>query len=201
MKFKRIQEPGNRTGYEAVLSEYDSIPPSNKIIVDELPEKVDPNREAIALYLIFGKWVGSDFTVPQWMSPHTGETIARAASPITVSPSPFEYYPKGLPIGNRELFCTDSSEFENEQGTVAVLPAHSWSGALRGFDSIAVSSNAFVFQEDQKDVAPLVGIALLFAEDLNADSICIRTKLPEAEESRIAALLSSVRLGFKIVED
>ena len=42
MKFKRIQEPGNRTGYEAVLSEYDSIPPSNKVIIDELPEKIDP---------------------------------------------------------------------------------------------------------------------------------------------------------------
>jgi len=30
MKFKRIQEPGHRTGYEAVLSEYDSIPPKQQ---------------------------------------------------------------------------------------------------------------------------------------------------------------------------
>ena len=201
MKFKRIQEPGHRTGYEAVLSEYDSSPPSNKIIIDELPEKIDPNREAIALYLIFGQWVGSDFAVPQWMSPHTGETIARAASPITVNPTPFEYYPKGLPIGNRDLFCTDSVEFTNEKPTVSVLPAHSWSGALRSFDSLMISSNAFAFQEGTEDVAPLVGIAVLFAEDLNADCICVRTSLTETEESRIAELLSSVRLGFKVIEE
>ena len=201
MKFKRIQEPGHRTGYEAVLSEYDSLPPSSKIIVDELPEKIDPNREAIALYLVFGKWVGSDFEVPQWMSPHTGETIARAASPITVNPTPFEYYPKGLPTGNRELFCTDSVEFANEQTAVSVLPAHYWSGALRGFDSLMISSNAFTFQESAEDVAPLVGIAVLFAEDLNADSICIRAGLTESEESRIAELLSSVRLGFKVIKE
>ena len=200
MKFKRIQEPGNRTGYEAILSEYDSIPPSNKVIIDELPEKIDPNREAIALYLIFGKWVGSDFAVPQWMSPHTGETIARAASPITVHPTPFEYYPKGLPIGNRDLLCTDSVEVGNEQSTVSVLPAHSWSGAVRGFDSLMVSSNAFVFQEAPEDVAPLVGIAVLFAEDLNADSVCVRANLTESEENRIAELLSSVRLGFKAAQ-
>lgn len=201
MKFKRIQEPGHRTGYEAILSEYDSIPPNNKIIIDELPEKIDPNREAIALYLIFGKWVGSDFAVPQWMSPHTGEAIARAASPISVNPTPFEYYPKGLPIGNRDLLCTDSVEFANEQTTVSVLPAHSWSGALRSFDSLSVSSNAFTFQEGTEDVAPIVGIAVLFAEDLSADSICVRTSLTESEESRIAELLSSVRLGFKVIQE
>ena len=63
-----------------------------------------------------------------------------------------------------------------------------------------VSSNAFVFQETPEDVAPLVGIAVLFAEDLNADSVCVRANLAESEENRIAELLSSVRLGFKATQ-
>lgn len=197
MKFKRIREPGNRTGYEAELSEYDSVPPSLKLLVDELPEGIDPNREAVALYLVFRNWCGGEFTVPRWMSPHTGEVIAADASPVRLSPAPFEFYPKGLPIGTRIVECHDSMSGLKED-TIAVLPAHSWSGAIRGYNSVAVSSNAFVFRQDDQDIAPLIGIAVLFADNLNADTIRVRGDIGADREREIASLLSSVRLGFEV---
>lgn len=198
MKFRQIREPGNRSGYEVELSEYDSVPPSSKLLVDEFPEDIDPNREAVALYLIFRNWCGGEFTVPRWMSPHTGEVLAADASPVRLNPAPFEFYPKGLPIGTRTIECHDSMNGLKED-TIAVLPAHLWSGAVRGYNSVAVSSNAFVFQQDEHDIAPLIGIAVLFADNLNADTIRVQEKIGAEHEREIAALLSSVRLGFEVV--
>ena len=104
MRISKIRNNHRQIAYTAELSEYDAEPPSRMWLLDELPEKINPELEAVALYLIFGNWCGGEFEVPQKMGPNTASAISNHAA-MDFFPSPIEYYPKPIFRGTRSVTC------------------------------------------------------------------------------------------------
>ena len=197
MKISRLPSQSRRTGYEVRLSEYDGIPPSKVLFTDGLPATIDADREAIALYLIFRSWCGGEFSVVDGMSPHTASTIARDAFPVELQPQPIQFSPKALPRGRNTIHLNSNPSAISEDHTITVLPNHTWSGYLRSPRSFAVGTNAFAFQRDSSDYAPLIGIAVLYSEFLNVDKITVPSEIDRSLLRRVSALLSSVNLEIQ----
>lgn len=185
-----------RTGYEVELSEYDSLPPTRHLLTHDLPIKIDADREAIALYLVFGPWCGGEFFVSEAMSPHTSSTITRDSFPVPVQPQPIAFAPKALPSGNRPVHISFDPSNSGKNNSITVLPNHTWLGCLRSPRSLTLGSNAFVFQQKSDDLLPLVGVCILYAEFLNVDSLVLPASFDPEQFSRLSTLLSAVNLGL-----
>lgn len=195
MKISRKRTSTRQTCFRADLTTYDAEPPTRELLIDELPEQINPEREAVALYLIFGPWSGGEFVTPRLMGPNTAAAIARDAA-FDFFPGPIEYYPKPLIAGTRTV-TVSTSLAETQPDTFISLPASQFNGSLRSPSTIAVANNSDMFQLDEHDVRPLVGIAMLFAESLSADVL----NLPGLSTNhplfyRLVRLLDAVRLGL-----
>lgn len=185
-----------QTGYEVELSEYDSLPPSRHLLTHGLPVNIDADREALALYLVFGPWCGGEFFVPKGMSPHTSATITRDSFPVPFQPQPIAFAPKALPSGNHPVHVSFDPSDSGKDHSITILPNHTWLGCLRSSQSLTLGSNAFVFQHEADDLLPLVGVCILYAESLNVDSLVLPTSFASEQLSRLSTLLSAVNIGL-----
>lgn len=192
-----------QVGFHTELQEYDAVPPAESLLVDHAPASMNLEREAMAAYLAFGHWTSGDLQLPHRLGPNTATAIENDMKHVPVRPSPIEYYPKPLELGIREVHVGfDTSYVRNDVASIAVLPASEWSGSIRGLRSLSVSSNAFVFDTAAStDTAPGIrsrlAVAVLFAGDLSADTLIVNgDSIPEAEKTRLTALLLAVRLGI-----
>lgn len=191
-------------GFHTELQEYDAVPPAESLLLDHAPASMNPEREAIAAYLAFGHWTSGDLQLPHRLGPNTAAAIEHDMRHVAVRPSPVEYYPKPLEFGLREVHVGfDADAVRNDVSSIAVLPASEWSGALRGLKSLAIASNAFVFdiaasKDTTQGIRSRLAVAVLFAGDLSADTLVVNANgVPEAERERLTALLLAVRLGIR----
>lgn len=192
---RRWSNVGNVT-YQIELSEYDAVPPSDQLFVDGLPRSVNRDREAVALYLVLGHWVGEEFSGPFPFSPHVADAIQSDFHPARLIPSPIEYYPKGLPIGTRIVTCcSDLSELNHN--CFADLRSDAWNGSIRGLDNLAVASNSFLFMRHSEDVRPNLGMAVMFSENIDADVLQLSTPIETDEFKKLSRLLAAVRLELR----
>lgn len=197
-----------QVGFHAELQEYDAVPPAESLLLDHAPASMNLEREAMAAYLAFGHWTSGDLQLPHRLGPNTAGAIERDMKHVPIRPSPVEYYPKPLELGLRDV-CVgfDASYVRNDIPSIAVLPASEWSGALRGLASLAITSNAFVFDtaastEATRGVRSRLAVAVLFAGDLSADTLVINAEgVPKTERQRLTALLLAVRLGTRFIGD
>lgn len=193
MQIEKIRNKSRQVVYTVKLSEYDANPPAPALLVDDLPNTINPELEAVALFLIFGKWCGGEFTTPQKMGPSTAAALARF-SKIDLFCNPIEYYPKALPLGNQAI-AVGSELADIDDNTFVALRSCDWNGSIRSTNSLAVASNAFMFQNDAADARPIVGLALLYAESLGADSLVVLPSIGACEES-VQALVQEARVGI-----
>ncbi len=195
MKISKARTKSRQLGYTVELSEYDAEPPARAWLIDEAPDAINPELEAMALYLIFGRWCGGEFEVPKKMGPNTATAIAHDA--ITeMFCSPIEFYPKALPLSNGCLSVTSRLDCAASQ-TLISLPSSSWNGSVRSTNSLVVASNSDVFQLGEDDFRPVTALSLIFAETLNADEIrLVDTDRDGDELNRLQALLGQVRVGL-----
>lgn len=191
-------------GFHTELQEYDAVPPAESLLLDHAPASMNPEREAIAAYLAFGHWTSGDLQLPHRLGPNTAAAIEHDIRHVAVRPSPVEYYPKPLELGMRDVRVGfDASYVRNDVPSIAVLPASEWSGSLRSLASLAVVSNAFVFDtvastDTSQGIRSRLAVAVLFAGDLSADTFVVDGEhIPGIEREKLTALLLAVRLGIR----
>lgn len=196
-----------QVGFHAELQEYDASPPAESLLVDHAPASTNLEREAIAAYLAFGHWTSGDLQLPHRLGPNTAAAIERDMRHVPVRPSPVEYYPKPLELGLRDVHVGfEASDVRNDISSIAILPASEWSGALRGLTSLAIASNAFVFDitassDTSRGIRARLAVAVLFAGDLSADNLIVNGDgVPETERERLRALMLAVRLGIQFTD-
>lgn len=198
MKISKARTKSRQLGYTVELSEYDAEPPTRLWLIDEAPDNINPELEAMALYLIFGRWCGGEFEVPRKMGPNTATAISNDAV-AEMFCSPIEFYPKALPQGEGCLNVT--TELNNsDRRTFVSLPSSSWNGSVRSTDSIVVASNSDLFGASKDDPTPLAALSLLFVETLNADELRFVDSSVEVSVrhlSRLQNLLNHVRIGVR----
>lgn len=197
MKISKARTKARQMGYTVELSEYDAEPPARAWLIDEFPDTVNPELEAMALYLIFGRWCGGEFTVPRKMGPNTAGAIARD-SVAEMFCSPIEFYPKALPSGTNQINLTEDVAKAGRK-TLVNVPSSDWNGSIRSTDAVVVASNSNVFKLDESDIRPLVAIGLLFADTLGADELHLlddQEPSPFTDLDRLGELVGHVRIGL-----
>lgn len=169
MRISKSRNSLRQVAYAVELSEYDAEPPSRTWLLDELPDKINPELEAVALYLVFGPWCGGEFVVPQKMGPNTAASISGHAG-VEFFPGPIEYYPKRLAIGKRQIRLT-SEITETGAATLVTLNLDEWNGSLKSTDSLILASNTNLFAKASDNPAALIAPAVLLAEELSMMSL------------------------------
>ena len=150
MRISRSRNKHRQIAYTVELSEYDAEPPTRTWLVDDLPEQINPELEAVALYLVFGRWCGGEFKVPQKMGPNTAAAISRHAA-MDFFPEPLEYYPKPIFRGTRTIHVSTSLENAGSHELIS-LAGSEWNGSLKSTRAMIVSSNSSVFDQDASEV-------------------------------------------------
>lgn len=196
MKFEKCRTKTRQLHYVVSLSEYDAEPPVRALQIDEAPNTVNPEIEAMALYLIFGSWCGGEFHVAQKVGPNTASTMAEDST-VDFFVSPLEYYPKKLPQGTKNIRVSDSfADFG--KNTFLSLSSSDWNGSVRSTDALAVATNAMMFMKSKSDYEPILGLALLYAETMSADTLEVpRSWFDTSTFTRLQSLLGAVRVGLK----
>lgn len=195
MKFTRVTNSSGQFTISVERSEYDAIPQISEITADHAPIYKNPEREAVACVLLFGSYCGGELEFVQRVGPNTSAEIRRFCSPIELSTSPMEYYPKALPIG-RHTADLGSNPSQYSSVSILDLPSDKFNGATRGHHSLIVATNSFMLKRYQNDIRPSLGVAVLFAEDFDIDCISVGSEVDDAQFEKCRVLLSSVRLGL-----
>lgn len=194
MRITKSRNKHRQIAYTAELSEYDAEPPSRTWLLDDLPNKINPELEAVALYLVFGRWCGGEFEVPQKMGPNTAAAIERHAS-MDFFPGPIEYYPKPIFRGTRVVTLTDSFHGV-KQNTLVCLNGSNWTGSLKATSTLLLSSNTEVFASPEDPQIVLLAPALLLAEELDIAEIALDSGL-DAMTAELADLLRQVGIALR----
>lgn len=193
-------------GFHVELDEYDATPPVKALLMDQSPIIRNAEREAIAAYLAFGRWVSGDLHLPHKCGPNTAAAIEQDLVHVQVRPGPIEYYPKPLEIGIRDVSVRIGGHPSvSDLPSIQILRSSEWSGSVRGLQSIAVASNAFALDSfDMRGVLAIraqLAVAVLFAADLSADTLVLPSSIPLAEKTRLTALLLAARLGARFEQE
>lgn len=181
--------------------EYDAFPPVNALLIDALPKLRHPDREALAGYLAFGRWTSGDLVLPDPLSPHVAEAIEADALPIRLRPRNVVLTPRALPRGERAVALHFGAPCNSPTSpALAVVPSTLARGVSDVGSKLVVPSNAFVLDHgDSPQVRARLAVAVLFAADVDADSVHLDGSLvPRDEAVRLSALLHSVNLEFAI---
>ena len=172
MRISKSRNKHQQVAYTVELSEYDAEPPTRTWLLDDLPGKINPELEAVALYLIFGRWCGGEFSTPQKMGPNTAAAIRRHAR-MDFFPNPIEFYPKQIFRGARSVsFFTDLAHLE--EGALVSLSGAEWSGSIKSPSSLVISSNTATFAAGTLDGTPSLAVPVLLAEEVNAAEVLVK---------------------------
>lgn len=198
MKIETKLTPGGQYSLAAVLGDYDGQPPVNELIVDHPPRVENPELIGMACYLAFGRWCGGELQLPVKVGPATADAMRRdaAASGIGLLPAPIEYYPKPLPLGVREARLSRSLDID-EKAAIHDVRIDQWAGSLRGHSRLVVPSNSFLIDGVGNEVRAHLAVALLFADDMQVDSLSVESAASEDDRPNLASLLSAVRIGIQ----
>ncbi|WP_099299030.1 hypothetical protein [Corynebacterium dentalis] len=195
MIIKRVSNLSNQIVFEVERTEYDAFPPVAEFILEDAPTARNPEREAVAQALMFGRWTGGEMHFAWKAGPNTINAIRRFLEPLPTYLSPIEYYPKALPIGKRSANLVEGWP-SVLPGTIAVLPLDKFNGVIATHDSLAVSTNGFLFKISDQDIRPSLAVAVLFAEEFGIDSITLPYPVEQEEFRKLRDLLLSVRMGL-----
>lgn len=193
MQFKSKTSLYGRWGIEAERSEYDALPSSSTLFFDAEPASLNPDVEAIALTLLFGRYSGGEMRFTRKVSPATAVAIQRYLQPVRVFPEPIEYAPRGLPthLGNIEVW--EHTEVAPAENQFISMRSDAANGALNLHSVLAISNNSFLFKQNVSDHLPALASALLFADDLAAGTFSVPSNTI-SDFDDVRGLLAAVRI-------
>lgn len=204
MIFKQVTNPLGQWTITSERSEYDAFLPAADFALDRGPTNKNPDRLAVAITLLFGRWSANEFVLPQKVGPNTAFEIKQFLGATMVEVRPIEYYPKPLVIGVRDcklLADGDSPEnISNDDVYIRVLQSDKYNGCIQSFQGLDVASNGFLFKKSANDLIPDLATAVLFAEDLAVDNIVIDADMDDVLFKRVQGLMSAARLGLTRAE-
>lgn len=189
MRISKSRNAQRQVAYTVELSEYDAEPPTRIWLLDAVPDKINPELEAVALYLIFGPWCGGEFIVPQKMGPNTASAI-RTHSGMDFFSNPIEYYPKPIFRGARSIRLVTTMAGHDRDSLVS-LSSSDWSGSLKSPASLIIASNSELFACLGETIRPHLAVALMLAEELNLGAILLDSTAGDID-SGLADLLRQV---------
>lgn len=195
-------EPGAGPALGARVEEYDAFPPVASLLLDALPARRLPDREAIAGYLAFGRWASGDITLPAAPSPFVAEALEKDAHPVRLRARGVEYTPRAVPRGERTVTVRfDLPTMPPEHPTLALVPSTAAHGVFAAGELLVVPSNAFVLDHAAPSrLRARLAVAVLFSADIDADLLQVPPgMLDEAEHERLARLLQSVNLELDVL--
>lgn len=198
MRFSVKSNLYGRWGIHVELGEYDAVPPTNNVAFEATPFKINPEVEAVALTLLFGRFSGGEMEFAHKVGPNTAKAIQRYLEPTMGFITPIEYYPKPLPLGTETIRVDESSDFSIGESSFMSLRADHFNGAIKTHTSMAVANNSFTLKQDKLDIRPTLACALLFAEDLEASCF----EVPNhsiANFDQVQKLLSAARINLEQV--
>lgn len=198
-------------GFEATPDDYDGIPRFANYWLDAGPKVRHADREAVAAFLIYGRYMGGLTQMPHKFSPAVDAVLRDAAGRASAAFSPVEYYPKALPIGSRTMdlsWSDDEHQTAESQAEVFLRIERSdrVSGSMRSVNGLTVASNAWIhvpgYAESLYSIYPFIAAAVLYAEDLEVDTIQVRGNYDSDKDAweTVVRLLGSARLGIKCVK-
>ncbi|MFH0411412.1 hypothetical protein ACG98H_04780 [Corynebacterium sp. L4756] len=195
MRFSIKSNLYGRWGIHAELSEYDAVPPVLNVAYEATPLKLNPEVEAAALTLLFGRFSGGEMEFAHKVGPNTAKAIQRYLEPTIGFISPIEYYPKALPLGGMETLVKEEDAFQSDGSAFISLRSDQFNGAVKSQRAMAVANNSFVLKQDADDIRPALASAMLFAEDLEVETFVVsQNAIINFEEVR--RLLSAVRINL-----
>ena len=200
MRFNIKTNLYGRWGANVVLSEYDAIPPIGNIAFDARPLSLNPEVEAAALTLLFGRFSGGDLEFAHKIGPNTAKAIQRYLEPTISFVTPIEYYPKPLPLGEATTIVSESLADVSADSAFVSLRTDQYNGAVKNHTSIAVASNSFTLKQSPVDLRPALASAMLFAEDLEVGRFLVPQGSIENFED-VQKLLSAVRINLELIEN
>ena len=200
MRFSIKTNLYGRWGANIELSEYDAIPPIDNIAFDARPLSLNPEVEAAALTLLFGRFSGGEMSFAHKVGPNTAKAIQRFLEPTISFVDPIEYYPKPLPLGEASTVVSESfADIAGESAFIS-LRTDQYNGAIKNHTSIAVASNSFTLKQTPVDLQPALASAMLFADDLEVGSFLVpQGSIKNFEE--VKKLLSAVRINLELIDD
>lgn len=195
MRISKSRNRHRQIAYTVELSEYDAEPPTRTWLLDELPDKVNPELEAVALYLIFGPWCGGEFIVPQKMGPNTASAISRHTG-IDFFAGPIEFYPKPIFRGSQAITLKESLDGMGPS-TLVLLSSSEWSGSLKSTSGLVLSTNTELFVDPKFSLGTRLAPAVLLAEELNLAEIEYACR-PGERTAELAELLRQVGIRLRL---
>ena len=198
-------------GFSALPEDYDGIPRFANYWLDSAPKTRHADRESLAAFLIFNRYMGGLTHMPQKFSPAL-DSAFRAAAGGMVSFTPVEYYPKALPSGSRTLhlswadavFVPASMRQSAEDAYLHIERSDRSSGSMRTINRLDVASNAWIHSRGElrslESIFPYLAAAVLYAEELEVDTIQIYGDFDTQSDlwKKLVLLLGSARLGLKL---
>lgn len=195
MRFSTKSNLYGRWGVHVELSEYDAVPPVQNIAYEASPLKLNPEVEAAALTLLFGRFSGGEMEFSHKVGPNTAKAIQRYLEPTIGFVSPIEYYPKALPLGGMDTLVCENGALQPTGSEFNSLRSDQFNGAIKSQRAIAVANNSFVLKQSSDDIRPALASAMLFAEDLEVETFVVQSgTIPNFDE--VQSLLSAVRINL-----
>lgn len=200
------------SGFQVTPEDYDGTPYISDFLMDVSPKARHWDREAVAAFLVFGRTFGGPVTMPHKFSPAVSNAIKSMALPVQLDLQPIEYYPTGLPIGERKLHILVDEKIPDfllhpkDQSLcyLEILPSDKISGSIRRINGLSIASNAWLHASEYalEEWYPYIAIACLFAEDLDAATIVLpsHVKVDAAHWLALCNLLATARLGLEIAK-
>ena len=187
-----------------------------KLIVHGHPRQLTGDRLAVVSVLLLGEAVGSTLDVGRAVSSRVASQISNFVGVETVTVQNVVDSPPSNNHGGLEIVLdpnlTRLDRCEDELGRRRMLfvdlPSDKYAGRLFTFDSIQMTSNAYVFSSSVNSFSPisvlrsLLALVVLFSSDLSVSRVSISKELLAGSESnefvKLQDLLNSIELNLAI---
>jgi hypothetical protein len=214
VEFRTKEHPSGREFViEAKTGEYDACPLISEVSIGAVPKTMHPDRVAVALCLMFNHAVSGTFSVPvPGCSPNVARAIEDFLAPVQVSVFPVNCAPSKTITGMEELVIScPGMGIEPDAGDSDFVLEIYGSDALVGMSASAtrcsLQTNALLLAIQSRSalqrILPVLGVAMLFCEDLLIGKIRIpvpfgrfESGLEEELAERLHRLLDST--GMKL---
>lgn len=216
MKFSLVSDRANDTAaLLATAGEYDALRFPDAVSLEPAPRRVDPDRFAVAAVLAFGDRASGGVELEVGVSPLCAEAVRRYLAPFVSQVTPVVYEARKAARGLHRLVVSDrrvsagttppAAPGAGRDLVLEVAPVDRVNGVQRAVGHTTVITNAGLLRVPGTETTlmgalPLIALAVLYAEDLEADSIeiTVEEEVDRAQLGLLRELVASTGLGLDI---
>jgi hypothetical protein len=179
------------------------------VTIEAMPWSQHPDRAAVAYCLMYSSSVAGGFQLGEaGCSPHVADAIAAFFAPTNVRVFPISFTPSRIVGGDTVLEIDLQGGGANKPGPGGALISfvHGGVGSIATMEGLVVATNAGLLANESgsalERILPLLGVAVLFCEDLFVGAIRLPCSLVSGEDAklleRLRQLLDAVGLRINM---